>query len=69
MIPNKSLKTNCSELVTAPEYQLNIAPVVINTTVKSTSSFSFINVNQWILLLLLNSICLSFIAFACLWID
>ncbi len=69
MIQNKSLKANYSQTIAAKQYKIGISQKIVNKTVKSVSQFSFIDSSQWILLLLLNTVCFIFIIRACAWIK
>ena len=69
MNQSKLVKSNYSQSIATEEYQLDLSRTIIEQTIKSTNRFSFIALNQWILLLILNSICLGFIVFVCFWLD
>ena len=69
MIHNKFLEVDCSKSIATQKYQPDLAQKIVNKTVLFTTRYSFIDLSQWVLLLLLNGICFGFITLACIWID
>lgn len=65
MTQNESLKADYSKLIATEKYQINLSQQIADKATHSAVRFSFIDLNQWLLLLLLNLACLSFIIFAC----
>ena len=67
MVQNKSLSASYSKSI-AVNIETDLSQEIVSKTVRSASKFAFINLSQWLLLLLLNGICLSFVIFSCAWI-
>ena len=69
IISNDSVKTYSLNLFSGHENRLNLSQQLAEKTTRSINKFSFITLRQWIVLLILNIICLGFISFACSWIN
>lgn len=65
MIQDKSVEASYSKSITVVKHQFEVLQKIAKKTEQPTVQFSFIELNQWILLLLLNFICLGFIIFVC----
>lgn len=65
MMQNEAIKTNYGKLAGVKQYNLDFSQKIVDKTVNSASQFSFMDLKQWILLLVLNTICFTFIVLAC----
>ena len=67
IMSDKLIKNNYANIIIAEKYKNKLSqPILLE--IELTNRFNFIRLEQWILLLILITICLSFIAFACAWI-
>ncbi len=69
IISNDSVEANSLNLFPDHKNRLDLAQQLANNIIHSVDKFNFITLNQWIVLLMLNIICLGFISFACSWIN
>lgn len=69
IISNNSAEANSLNLFSGHKNRLDLSQQLANKIIRSIDKFSFITLNQWIVLLMLNVICLGFISFACSWIN
>ena len=70
MIQNDSISQNHPKILSSKQRQTNFYQKKLTSNIiRSTNRFDFITLSQWIILLVSNIICLSFLLFACLWID
>lgn len=68
MIKSESVKTDYSESINNQQ-KLAVSLLVKDLIKKSVTRFTFVNYRQWILMIALDLVCLSFLAFVCSWID
>ena len=66
---DNSAQANYSKSIVVHEYKVNLSQRIVNKVIRLVNKFAFIDLSQWILLFLLNAICLIFVVFACMWID
>ena len=65
MIKNKLVKNNYFKLINAEKFQTIISYTAIKKTERYIVRLSFIDLGQWLLLAILNCVCLGFIFFSC----
>ena len=69
MIQNDSISQNHPQILTTKQGQTSSFTKLFSNIVRFNNPFSFITLNQWIILFVSHILCLSFLIFACLWID
>ena len=69
MIKNKLVENSRSKLINTEKFQTIVPYELTKKTEQYIVRFTFIDLSQWLLLLLLNCVCLGFIFFSCNLID
>ena len=65
MIKDKLVENSCSKLIDTEKFQTIVSYNATKKTKPYIVRFSFIDISQWLLLALLNCVCLGFIFFSC----
>ena len=66
---DNSVQTDYVKSLNSQKHTSYLPEEIANNIGYYSQKFGFVNLGQWILLGLLNSICLLFMSFAYMWID
>lgn len=65
IISNDSINSNT---VNSKKNKFSLAQTLLTQIIISLDRFNYVSLGQWIILVLLNAICLSFLIFACFYV-
>ncbi len=68
-MPNKLITPDCSDLIAADKPKANFSEKILEQVIKLTNRFNFINSGQWIMILIMHTICFLFMIFACILVS
>jgi len=66
---NNLIKSNSSNSIAVDQPKNNFLEKILEQVTQSINRFNFINSRQWILILIMNTICILFMISACIWVS